>query len=97
MDVRSLARSTKEQRKYHLSTTDKPDSNNTVYYNYTVLLSYNPGAEGIGTIFKIELIMSVSNASYRPSQSSRAELYQIDFAAVAAGKRIASTKRRIRW
>eukprot|EP00525_Craspedostauros_australis_P004947 CAMPEP_0198128392 /NCGR_PEP_ID=MMETSP1442-20131203/49243_1 /TAXON_ID= /ORGANISM="Craspedostauros australis, Strain CCMP3328" /LENGTH=32 /DNA_ID= /DNA_START= /DNA_END= /DNA_ORIENTATION= len=24
-------------------------------------------------------------------------VYQIDFAAVAAGKRVASTKRRIRW
>ena len=33
----------------------------------------------------------------RPSQAKHPQVYQIDFTAVAAGKRIASTKRRVRW
>lgn len=32
-----------------------------------------------------------------PSTAARPQLYQIDFTAVASGKRIASTKRRVRW
>jgi len=32
-----------------------------------------------------------------PSMAARPQLYQIDFTAVASGKRIASTKRRVRW
>ena len=32
-----------------------------------------------------------------PSMAPRPQVYQIDFTAVASGKRIASTKRRIRW
>lgn len=33
----------------------------------------------------------------RPSQAAQPQVYQIDFTAVASGKRIASTKRRVRW
>jgi hypothetical protein len=32
-----------------------------------------------------------------PSQAKHPKVYQIDFTAVASGKRIASTKRRVRW
>jgi hypothetical protein len=32
-----------------------------------------------------------------PSQAKVPQVYQIDFTAVASGKRIASTKRRVRW
>jgi hypothetical protein len=32
-----------------------------------------------------------------PSQANQPQVYQIDFTAVASGKRIASTKRRVRW
>jgi hypothetical protein len=32
-----------------------------------------------------------------PSQAKQPQVYQIDFTAVASGKRIASTKRRVRW
>lgn len=32
-----------------------------------------------------------------PSRNMNTTVYQIDFSAVAAGKRLASTKRRIRW
>ena len=37
------------------------------------------------------------NAPGSPSTAARPQVYQIDFTAVASGKRIASTKRRIRW
>jgi hypothetical protein len=46
---------------------------------------------GEGSII-IETIMSVS-----PSKAFRFPVYQIDFSAVASGKRVAATKRRIRW
>jgi len=38
-----------------------------------------------------------NNAIERPSQAKHPRVYQIDFTAVASGKRIASTKRRVRW
>jgi len=41
--------------------------------------------------------LAVNNAAERPSQAKQAHVYQIDFTAVASGKRIASTKRRVRW
>lgn len=41
--------------------------------------------------------MSVNNSAARPSQAKHPHVYQIDFTAVASGKRIASTKRRVRW
>mmetsp|Transcript_15354 Transcript_15354/g.22667 ORF Transcript_15354/g.22667 Transcript_15354/m.22667 type:complete len:662 (-) Transcript_15354:223-2208(-) len=40
---------------------------------------------------------SINNAAERPSQAKHPHVYQIDFTAVASGKRIASTKRRVRW
>jgi hypothetical protein len=36
-------------------------------------------------------------ASPRSAWSGKFPVYQIDFAAIASGKRVASTKRRIRW
>eukprot|EP00546_Thalassionema_frauenfeldii_P001129 CAMPEP_0178937048 /NCGR_PEP_ID=MMETSP0786-20121207/25529_1 /TAXON_ID=186022 /ORGANISM="Thalassionema frauenfeldii, Strain CCMP 1798" /LENGTH=661 /DNA_ID=CAMNT_0020615553 /DNA_START=127 /DNA_END=2112 /DNA_ORIENTATION=+ len=39
----------------------------------------------------------MNNAAERPSQAKHPHVYQIDFTAVASGKRIASTKRRVRW
>eukprot|EP00980_Cylindrotheca_fusiformis_P007055 scaffold1481_cov137-Cylindrotheca_fusiformis.AAC.9 len=36
-------------------------------------------------------------SSSRPSSSRQPQVYQIDFTAVASGKRIASSKRRVRW
>ena len=41
--------------------------------------------------------MPVNSATERPSQAKHPQVYQIDFTAVASGKRIASTKRRVRW
>lgn len=37
------------------------------------------------------------NNGVPPSQAKQAKVYQIDFTAVASGKRIASSKRRVRW
>lgn len=36
-------------------------------------------------------------STQHPSQAKHPKVYQIDFTAVASGKRIASTKRRVRW
>jgi len=41
--------------------------------------------------------VTVNNSAERPSQAKHPHVYQIDFTAVASGKRIASTKRRVRW
>jgi hypothetical protein len=37
------------------------------------------------------------NTAGMPSSSAQPKVYQIDFTAVASGKRVASSKRRIRW
>jgi len=37
------------------------------------------------------------SSPYNSPRAGRAPVYQIDFTAVASGKRIASTKRRVRW
>jgi hypothetical protein len=42
-------------------------------------------------------IVPAVNTAERPSQARHPQVYQIDFTAVASGKRIASTKRRVRW
>jgi hypothetical protein len=39
----------------------------------------------------------LSNNPGSPSSARVPQVYQIDFTAVASGKRIASTKRRVRW
>jgi hypothetical protein len=44
-----------------------------------------------------QAIVPVNSATERPSQAKHPQVYQIDFTAVASGKRIASTKRRVRW
>jgi len=41
--------------------------------------------------------MASPYSSPRGGSGQRAPVYQIDFTAVASGKRIASTKRRVRW
>jgi len=40
---------------------------------------------------------ATSSAHSMPSTSKQPQVYQIDFTAVASGKRIAATKRRVRW
>lgn len=44
-----------------------------------------------------QAIVPVNPAAEHPSQARQPQVYQIDFTAVASGKRIASTKRRVRW